>query len=115
DGIRDFHVTGVQTCALPICGQARMTIAGGVDRFETAPHTLPQKFRSYRKMLSVGQRVSQSSVAVEGRTIGRIGHGLLVLLCAEPGDTPSEANAVLDKLLKLRIFSDENGRMNRSV
>lgn len=66
-------------------------------------------------MLSVVQRVSQASVAVEGRTIGRIGHGLLVLLCAEPGDTPSEANALLDKLLKLRIFSDENGRMNRSV
>lgn len=66
-------------------------------------------------MLSVVQRVSQAGVAVEGRTIGRIGHGLLVLLCAEPGDTPSEANALLDKLLKLRIFSDENGRMNRSV
>lgn len=66
-------------------------------------------------MLSVVQRVSQASVAVEGQTIGRIGPGLLVLLCAEPGDTPSEANALLDKLLKLRIFSDENGRMNRSV
>jgi len=66
-------------------------------------------------MLSVLQRVSEASVAVEGRVIGEISHGLLVLLCAEHGDTAAEADALLAKILKLRIFSDENGRMNRSV
>lgn len=66
-------------------------------------------------MLSVLQRVSQASVSVAGRNTGEIGPGLLVLVCAEPGDTTAEADALLAKILKLRIFSDENGRMNRSV
>lgn len=66
-------------------------------------------------MLSVIQRVSQASVAVEGKEIGRIGPGLLILLCAEHGDTPVQADALLNKILKLRIFGDEQGRMNRSV
>ncbi len=66
-------------------------------------------------MLSVLQRVSQASVTVEGEVIGRIGQGLLVLLCAEPTDSPAQADALLEKILKLRIFADENGRMNRSV
>jgi len=54
-------------------------------------------------------------VVVEGRTIGEIGRGLLVLLCAERGDSESQADRLLAKLLKLRIFSDEAGKMNRSV
>lgn len=66
-------------------------------------------------MLSVLQRVSQASVTVDGDVIGEIEHGLLVLVCAEHGDTTAEADALLAKLLKLRIFADENGRMNRSV
>ncbi len=66
-------------------------------------------------MLSVLQRVSEASVKVEGEVIGKIGHGLLVLVCAEHGDTAAEADALLAKILKLRIFSDENDRMNRSV
>lgn len=66
-------------------------------------------------MLTVIQRVSQASVSVDGQTIGSIGHGLLALLCAEHGDTEAEADALLAKMLKLRIFSDGNGRMNRSV
>jgi D-tyrosyl-tRNA(Tyr) deacylase len=52
---------------------------------------------------------------VDGRTIGAIGQGLLVLLCAERGDSEAQAGKLLAKLLKLRIFSDEAGRMNRSV
>src|SRR5690606_23847978 len=63
----------------------------GRPRFQTAPPPSSQKIQELQKMLSVVQRVSQASVAVEGQTIGRIGPGLLVLLCAEPGDTPSEA------------------------
>jgi D-tyrosyl-tRNA(Tyr) deacylase len=66
-------------------------------------------------LISVIQRVSEARVVVEGRTIGEIGPGLLVLLCAERGDTESQADRLLAKLLKLRIFSDEAGKMNRSV
>jgi len=66
-------------------------------------------------MLSVLQRVSEARVTVAGQVIGEIGPGLLVLVCAEHGDTAAEADALLAKILKLRIFADEDGRMNRSV
>ncbi|MDI3490456.1 MAG: D-aminoacyl-tRNA deacylase [Thauera sp.] len=66
-------------------------------------------------MLAVLQRVSEARVIVDGETIGEIGPGLLALVCAERGDTPAEADKLLAKLLKLRIFSDEAGKMNRSV
>lgn len=66
-------------------------------------------------MLAVLQRVSEARVIVDGETIGEIGAGLLALVCAERGDTPTEADKLLAKMLKLRIFSDEAGKMNRSV
>ncbi|ENO79905.1 D-aminoacyl-tRNA deacylase [Thauera sp. 63] len=66
-------------------------------------------------MLAVLQRVSEARVIVDGETIGEIGPGLLALVCAERGDTPAEADKLLAKLLKLRIFSDEAGKMNRSL
>ncbi len=66
-------------------------------------------------MIAVLQRVSQASVQVDGAVIGQIGHGLLVLLCAEQGDTDAVADKLLAKVLKLRIFADEAGKMNRSV
>ena len=66
-------------------------------------------------MITVLQRVSEASVCVEGQVIGQIGQGLLVLLCAEQGDTEAVADKLLAKILKLRIFSDEAGKMNRSV
>lgn len=66
-------------------------------------------------MLAVVQRVREAKVVVEGRTIGAIGQGLLVLVCAERGDGEGQAERLLAKLLKLRIFSDEAGKMNRSV
>ncbi|MEF7615027.1 D-aminoacyl-tRNA deacylase [Aquincola sp. MAHUQ-54] len=66
-------------------------------------------------MLALIQRVAEASVDVGGRTIGAIGPGLLVLVCAEPADTEAQAARLVAKLLKLRIFSDEAGRMNRSV
>ena len=50
-----------------------------------------------------------------GREVGAIGPGLLVLLCAERGDTDAVADKLLAKLLKLRIFSDEAGKMNKSL
>ena len=66
-------------------------------------------------MLSVSQRVSEARVVVDGEVIGEIGPGLLVLVCAERGDTEVQADRLLAKLLKLRIFSDEAGKMNLSV
>lgn len=66
-------------------------------------------------MKAVIQRVSEASVTVEGKVTGRIGQDMLVLLCAEPGDTHATADRLLAKLLKLRIFSDSAGKMNLSV
>jgi len=66
-------------------------------------------------MMSVLQRVREARVEVDGEVIGRIGYGLMVLVCAERGDTEAEAERLLAKLLKLRIFSDEAGKLNRSV
>ncbi len=66
-------------------------------------------------MIAVLQRVSEASVRVDGAVIGQIGAGLLVLLCAEKGDTEAVADKMLAKMLKLRIFSDEAGKMNLSV
>lgn len=66
-------------------------------------------------MLSVIQRVRQARVEVEGRVTGAIGQGLLVLVCAERGDGEAQADRLLAKLLKLRVFGDEAGKMNRSL
>ncbi|OJX34051.1 MAG: D-tyrosyl-tRNA(Tyr) deacylase [Burkholderiales bacterium 68-12] len=66
-------------------------------------------------MISVLQRVRQARVDVQGQTVGAIGAGLLVLVCAERGDTEQEADRLLAKVLKLRIFSDAAGKMNQSV
>ena len=66
-------------------------------------------------MIALLQRVSEASVRVEGQVIGRIDQGLLVLLCAEQGDTDAVADKLLAKILKLRIFADPAGKMNRSV
>lgn len=66
-------------------------------------------------MISLVQRVSRAKVDVAGRTIGQIGRGLLVLVCAEPTDDEAVADRLVAKLLKLRIFSDDAGKMNRSV
>lgn len=66
-------------------------------------------------MISVIQRVRSARVEVEGRITGRIEQGLLALVCAERGDSEQEADRLLAKLLKLRIFQDEAGKMNRSV
>lgn len=66
-------------------------------------------------MISVIQRVSQARVVVGAEVVGQIGAGLLVLLCAERGDSDVLADRLLAKILKLRIFSDDAGKMNRSV
>ena len=66
-------------------------------------------------MMSVIQRVKQARVEVDGRMTGQIEQGLLALVCAERGDTEAEADKLLAKMLKLRIFSDEAGKMNKSL
>ena len=66
-------------------------------------------------MKAVLQRVSQAHVEITGQTVGQIGAGLLVLLCAERGDIEAQADKLLAKLLKLRIFSDAAGKMNLSL
>lgn len=66
-------------------------------------------------MIAVLQRVRQASVRVNSEVVGQIEQGLLVLLCAEQGDTDAVADKLLSKMLKLRIFSDDAGKMNRSV
>jgi D-aminoacyl-tRNA deacylase len=66
-------------------------------------------------MQALLQRVKPARVEVADQTIGEIQHGLLIFLCAEQGDTDTLADKLLAKILKLRIFSDEAGKMNRSV
>jgi D-tyrosyl-tRNA(Tyr) deacylase len=66
-------------------------------------------------LIALLQRVTQAAVAVEGATIGAVGAGLLVLVCAERDDTEAQAVALLSKLLAYRVFPDEKGKMNRSI
>lgn len=66
-------------------------------------------------MRAVIQRVTQASVAVDGSITGRIEHGLLVLLAVGDGDTEKDLKYVFDKTIGLRVFEDEQQKMNRSV
>ena len=66
-------------------------------------------------MIALVQRVARARVSIADVERGRIGAGLMVFVCAEPGDTEVQAGKLVDKLLKLRIFGDDAGKMNRSV
>ena len=66
-------------------------------------------------MKAVVQRVSESSVEVEGRVVGRIGPGLLVLLGVGKADTEKDVDWMVEKVSHLRIFEDDHGKMNRSL
>jgi D-tyrosyl-tRNA(Tyr) deacylase len=66
-------------------------------------------------MRAVVQRVKESSVKTENEVIGRIGCGLLVLLGVARGDTAADADYLVNKISNLRIFEDDNGKMNRSL
>lgn len=66
-------------------------------------------------MRAVVQRVTRAAVRVGGETVGEIGRGLLVLVGAGAGDEPADAAALAEKLAGLRVFPDDEGRMNRSV
>ena len=66
-------------------------------------------------MIAVLQRVREARVEVGGQVVGQIGPGFLMLVCAEPTDTEAVADKLIAKVLKLRVFSDEAGKMNRSL
>jgi D-aminoacyl-tRNA deacylase len=66
-------------------------------------------------MKAVIQRVKEAAVRVEGRVVGEIGPGVLVLLGVENGDTTRQADWMADKIVNLRIFEDQDGKMNLSV
>lgn len=66
-------------------------------------------------MRAVVQRVSRAEVSVEGRVVGRIGRGLLVLVGIAAGDTPESGRTLAEKIVNLRVFDDAQGKMNRSL
>jgi len=66
-------------------------------------------------MLALLQRVTSARVDIEGRSVGEIDRGLMVLVCAQPTDTETEAVRLVERLLVLRVFADEAGKMNRSL
>ena len=66
-------------------------------------------------MIGLLQRVCEARVVVDGRAVGAIGRGLLVLVCAERRDTDEQARRLLERLLSYRVFPDAQGRMNRSL
>jgi D-tyrosyl-tRNA(Tyr) deacylase len=66
-------------------------------------------------MIALLQRVAGAEVKISGASVGRIGRGLLVFYCAERGDTDAGCERLLQRILKLRCFPDDEGRMNRSV
>lgn len=66
-------------------------------------------------MRAVVMRVKHASVTIDGRVNGAIGQGLLILLGVAPTDTPALCDKLAEKALGLRIFCDENGKMNRSL
>ena len=66
-------------------------------------------------MIAILQRVREARVEVDGAVIGAIGQGFLMLVCAEPTDSEVTAEKLIAKVLKLRVFSDDAGKMNRSV
>ena len=66
-------------------------------------------------MRALLQRVTRASVSVDGTTAGEIGPGLMILVCAMQGDTEAQADKLAAKIAKLRIFKDDQGKMNLSV
>lgn len=66
-------------------------------------------------MLTIIQRVTHSKVTVNGKTVGEIGHGLNILLGVKKGDTPEDITKLVNKIVNLRIFRDEQDKMNLSL
>ncbi|WP_367275846.1 D-aminoacyl-tRNA deacylase, partial [Meiothermus sp.] len=75
----------------------------------------PIRSVSTRSMRALIQRVSRAAVHVDGRVVGQIGRGLLVFVGIGQQDTEQDADWLIQKILTLRIFPDEAGKMNRSL
>ena len=75
----------------------------------------PPPAHSTPPVIALVQRVSSAAVRVDGETVGEVGRGLLVLLGVVAGDTGTEGDWLADKVARLRIFPDDDGRMNRSL
>lgn len=71
--------------------------------------------RHFAAMIGLLQRVSSARVDIDGKTVGSIGRGLMVLLCAERGDDEAGAERLLERILDYRVFSDTLGKMNLSL
>lgn len=74
-----------------------------------------KRSKGQNDMTAVLQRVKHAEVKIDGETVGKCGEGLMILLGVAVGDEARDADALVDKILKFRIFTDENGKMNRSV
>lgn len=102
---------------------AHVLIAGKRRERWAAPESFRMLMRGKRilgggprqGMKAVLQRVLRASVTVDDRIVGEIGRGLLVLLCAEPGDGDKEAAYLAGKIARMRIFADDSGKFNRSL
>jgi len=66
-------------------------------------------------MIALLQRVTDAQVRIADEVVGRIGPGLMTLVCAERGDSIADAQALLERLVRYRVFADDRGRMNRSL
>jgi D-tyrosyl-tRNA(Tyr) deacylase len=66
-------------------------------------------------MIGLLQRVAEAKVEVDGASVGKIGPGMMVLVCAERGDSEAEADRLLERLLGYRVFADADGKMNLSL
>jgi len=87
----------------------------GIDRARTLERQAWRQETGLPKMRAVLQRVTMARVEVEGAVVGEIGAGLLILLGVTKTDTAPQAELLADKILNLRIFSDDAGKMNRSL
>lgn len=66
-------------------------------------------------MIALLQRVTEAQVRISGEAVGQIGAGLMTLVCAERGDTEADGAALLERLVRYRVFADSLGRMNKSL
>src|SRR5690606_11019624 len=100
------------SCSIAKAGSlAALGMTGPAAVFEPAPIPDPRS----RPMLSLIQRVTSASVAVDGDTLGAIGPGLVALVGVEPGDGDAQVERMAARLLGYRVFADDQGRMNRSL
>jgi D-tyrosyl-tRNA(Tyr) deacylase len=88
---------------------------GGISWYNLLYPLWYSRSRAEASMRAVLQRVSRASVMVDGAVVGQIGRGLLVLLGVTHADTAEQACWLADKTVGLRIFADEQGKMNRGV